>query len=214
MDDIIVARALHVLAVVTWIGGVAMATTVVIPAVRRGDLGADRLKAFQAIEHRFVWQARMAVVIVGLTGLYMLWRLDLWDRFHAASFWWMHAMVCLWLLFAFVLFVAEPLILHRRFRPVGDRATHHRLCVAAAGALGTAGARPHHHPRRRRRQPRLIVLPVIAASLAVRSTAPDTSAGADHRAAPAPIRRARPCHDRAHRRDWQPAAQDPDAARR
>ena len=116
MDDIILARALHVLAVVIWIGGVAMATTVVIPAVRRGDLGKDRLQAFQAIEHRFVRQARTAVIIVGLTGLYMLWRLDLWDRFQAATFWWMHAMVCVWLLFAFALFVAEPFILRHRFR--------------------------------------------------------------------------------------------------
>jgi uncharacterized membrane protein len=115
MDDIIVARVLHVLAVVMWIGGVAMATTVVLPAVRRGDLGNDRLTAFQAIERRFVWQARSAIIIVGLSGLYMIWRLDLWARFQAASFWWMHAMVCLWLLFAFVLFVGEPLILHRHF---------------------------------------------------------------------------------------------------
>jgi uncharacterized membrane protein len=116
MDDIILARALHVLAVVIWIGGVAMATTVVLPAVRRGDLGLDRLQAFQAIEHCFVWQARTAVIVVGLTGLYMTWRLDLWNRFQAATFWWMHAMVCVWLLFAFVLFVAEPFILHRHFR--------------------------------------------------------------------------------------------------
>jgi hypothetical protein len=65
MDDVLLARALHVLAVVVWIGGVAMATTVVLPAVRRGDLGPDRLTAFQAIEHRFVWQARSAVIIVG-----------------------------------------------------------------------------------------------------------------------------------------------------
>jgi len=41
MDGIAIARALHVLAVVVWIGGLAMATTVVLPAVRRGDLGAD-----------------------------------------------------------------------------------------------------------------------------------------------------------------------------
>jgi uncharacterized membrane protein len=121
MDDIIIARVLHVLAVVIWIGGVSMATAVVLPAVRRGDLGEDRLKAFQAIERRFVWQARSAVIIVGLSGLYMTWRLDLWERFQEISFWWMHAMVCLWLLFAFVLFVAEPLILHRRF---------HRLATA------------------------------------------------------------------------------------
>jgi uncharacterized membrane protein len=78
VDDIVIARALHVLAVVIWIGGMAMATTVVLPAVRRGDLGADRRKAFEAIEHRFVWQARTAVIIVGLTGFYMSARLDLW----------------------------------------------------------------------------------------------------------------------------------------
>ena len=116
MTDVIVARALHILAVVIWIGGVSMATTVVLPAVRRGDLGEDRMRAFQAIEHRFVWQARTAVILVGLTGLYMTWRLDLWERFRSAGFWWMHAMVCLWLLFAFILFIAEPLILHRHFR--------------------------------------------------------------------------------------------------
>jgi uncharacterized membrane protein len=115
MTDVVIARVLHVLAVVIWIGGVSMATTVVLPAVGRGDLGEKRLPAFQAIERRFVWQARFAVIVVGLTGFYMAWRLDLWDRFRSAEFWWMHAMVCVWLLFAFVLFVAEPFILHRHF---------------------------------------------------------------------------------------------------
>jgi hypothetical protein len=80
MDDVIVARALHVLVVVIWIGGVAMATTVALPAVRHGDLGSDKFQAFQAIEHRFAWQARTAIILVGLSGFYMTWRLDLWDR--------------------------------------------------------------------------------------------------------------------------------------
>jgi uncharacterized membrane protein len=99
MDDVIIARALHVLAVVIWIGGVMMATTVILPAIHRGDLGADRLKAFQTTEHRFVWQARTAVIVVGLTGFYTSARLDLWERFRSVEFWWMHAMVCVWLLF-------------------------------------------------------------------------------------------------------------------
>jgi uncharacterized membrane protein len=116
IDDVAIARTLHVLAVVIWIGGVSMATTVMLPAVRRGDLGKDPLRAFDAIEHRFVWQARFAVLVVGLSGLYMIWRLDLWDRFQSATFWWMHAMVGVWFLFAFFLFVAEPFILQRYFR--------------------------------------------------------------------------------------------------
>ena len=115
MDDVILARALHVLGVVIWIGGVAMATMVVLPAVRRGDLGSDRMRVFQAIEHRFIWIARTAVLVVGLSGLYMIVRLGIWDRFQIAAFWWMHAMVIVWLMFAFVLFIGEPFILHRFF---------------------------------------------------------------------------------------------------
>jgi uncharacterized membrane protein len=115
MDDVIIARALHVLGVVIWIGGVMMVTTTVFPAVRRGDLGPDWLMAFHAIEHRFVWQARTAVIVVGLTGFYMSARMDLWERFASLQFWWMHAMVCVWLLFLLILFVIEPFILHRYF---------------------------------------------------------------------------------------------------
>lgn len=136
MDDLALARALHVLGVIIWIGGVSMATTVAIPAVRKGDLGADRLRAFHAFEHRFVWQARTAVILVGLTGFYMVARLDLWNRFHDLAFWWMHAMVCVWLIFALLLFVGEPLVLHRRFpgwvakRPDAAFAWLHRAHVA------------------------------------------------------------------------------------
>lgn len=115
MDDLAFARVLHVLAIVIWIGGVSMATTVALPAVRRGDLGEDRLRAFSAFEDRFVWQARACVVVAGLTGLYMIVRLHLWDRFAEPRFWWMHAMVCVWALFAFLLFIGEPFILHRYF---------------------------------------------------------------------------------------------------
>jgi len=113
MNDVIVARILHVLAVVIWIGGVSMVTTVVLPAVRRRAFGEDSAQAFQAIERRFVWQARAALIVVGITGLYMTARLELWSRFRSAEFWWMHAMVCLWLLFAIILFIAEPLVSRR-----------------------------------------------------------------------------------------------------
>lgn len=116
MDELLLARALHVLGVVIWIGGVAMATTVVIPAAQRGELGPDRFKAFEAIERRFAWLARGSIVLVGLTGFYMVAELDLWERFLSVEFWWMHAMLCLWLFFTLVLFVAEPLVLHRWVR--------------------------------------------------------------------------------------------------
>jgi uncharacterized membrane protein len=114
MDEVAIARALHVLAVVLWIGGVGFVTTVLLPAVRRLRAPEERLALFDAIERRFAWQARITTLLTGLTGLDMLIHLDLWDRFRSASYWWMDAMVLVWLLFTLMLFVAEPLLLHRR----------------------------------------------------------------------------------------------------
>lgn len=116
MDGLALARVLHVLAVVVWIGGESIVTTALLPAVRRSEFGADWLAAFQAIERRFAWQARVAIVIVGLTGLYMIVQADMWDRFRSAEYWWMHAMVCVWAIFAIGLFLVEPSFLDRRLR--------------------------------------------------------------------------------------------------
>jgi len=122
VDGLALARAFHVLAVIVWIGGVFMVTTVLLPAVRRGDFGSDRLEAFRAVERRFVWWARGAVILAGGTGFWMVAEAGLWRRFRMAEFWWMHAMVLVWLLFAFILFVGEPLILHARFEHLARRA--------------------------------------------------------------------------------------------
>ena len=80
MDDIAIARAIHVFAVVVWIGGVAMVTTVILPVVRRGE--KERLALLEAVERRFIWQARIATLLVAASGFYMVGRLDLWDRSH------------------------------------------------------------------------------------------------------------------------------------
>ena len=113
MDDVTAVRALHVAFVVLWIGGVAFVTTVLLPAVRRLKAPSERIELFDCIERRFANQARISTIVVGLTGFYMVYRFDLLDRFRHAAYWWMHAMVILWLIFSLTLFVAEPLILHR-----------------------------------------------------------------------------------------------------
>ena len=57
MDDVALARVLHVVAVVFWIGGVAMVTTVLLPAVRRFKEPAERVAFFETVERRFAGQA-------------------------------------------------------------------------------------------------------------------------------------------------------------
>ena len=109
------ARVIHILAVVLWIGGVAMVTTVLLPAIKRMDSTEDRISLFERLESRFAWQAKITTLLTGLSGFYMMYVLDAWHRYTQISFWWVHAMTLVWVIFTLVLFVFEPLILHRWF---------------------------------------------------------------------------------------------------
>jgi hypothetical protein len=113
LDDAAIARAVHVFAVVLWIGGVGFVTTVLLPATRhlQGARGASGL--FRCIPAAICMASPYHHWLTGLSGLYMLIRFDLWGRFLSASFWWIHAMVVVWLLFTVMLYLAEPLFLHR-----------------------------------------------------------------------------------------------------
>ena len=121
MDHAIAARALHVIGVVLWIGGVAFVTTVLLPAVRRMKTPAERVAYFESVERRFAWQARGTTLLVGATGFYLVHAWNLWERFGSASYWWMHAMVAIWALFTVMLFIAEPFFLHRRILERAER---------------------------------------------------------------------------------------------
>jgi uncharacterized membrane protein len=116
IDDLALARAIHVLALVHWIGGLAVVTTIVLPQARALPDARDAVAAFEAFERRFAAQVRISILLVGLSGVYMLAKLDAWNRFQYAAFWWLDLMVAVWLLFALMVYVLEPLVLHRRFR--------------------------------------------------------------------------------------------------
>jgi len=113
MEGVIIARILHVLGVVLWIGGVAMVTTVLLPATERMKTPVERVMFFETVERGFALQARITTLVTGLSALYLVYQLDLWRRFAQIEFWWMHAMVLVWALFTLMLFVLEPLLLHR-----------------------------------------------------------------------------------------------------
>ena len=68
MDQLAIARALHVLTVLLWIGGVGFVTTVLLPAVRGLKTPAERVVSFDAFERRFAWQTRATTLLAGLTG--------------------------------------------------------------------------------------------------------------------------------------------------
>lgn len=133
MEGFVIARVVHVLAVVFWIGGVAMVTTVLLPAIKSMKSDEDRVELFEKLESRFGLQAKVTTLLTGLSGFYLLYFLRGWDRYTDPRFWWIPAMTLMWVVFTLVLFVLEPLFLHRWFReharkdPAKTFATVHRM---------------------------------------------------------------------------------------
>ena len=121
MDDAAFARAIHELSVVLWVGGVGFVTTVLMPVIHHTRPPQERLATFQPFGNFFAWQARITVILAGLSGFYLTYRFDLWDRFGSGQFWWMDAMLGLWLLFAVKLSNVELLFLGRRRASLEDQ---------------------------------------------------------------------------------------------
>jgi uncharacterized membrane protein len=95
VDDVTIARALHVISVVPWIGGVAMVATVLLPAIGRLKSADEGLAFFVTIERRFAAEAKVTTLAVGATGVYTVARPDLWSRFCDVRFWWPDAMAAI-----------------------------------------------------------------------------------------------------------------------
>jgi len=155
IDDLTFARALHVLALVHWIGGVAMVTSIVLPRARTmGDPGAA-IAAFETFESRFAVQARYSILLAGISGFYMVDRLNAWAHLFDPAYWWLVLMVFVWAVFALMVFVLEPLVIHRWFHDYAlrDKERAFRLAInlhavalavsavaIIAGVLGAHGA--------------------------------------------------------------------------
>jgi uncharacterized membrane protein len=110
-DHFIIARTLHVIAVVLWIGGVAFVTTVLIPAIRDSQSAENRLSLFELLEGKFSFQAKLTTLMTGLSGFYMLHVMNAWSSMQ----WWLYLMIFIWVVFSVVLFLLEPLFLHEWF---------------------------------------------------------------------------------------------------
>ncbi len=93
-----------------------MVTTVLLPSVRRFKSPEERVAFFERIEHRFAWQARVTTLAAGLSGFYLVEVMGAWHLYADLRFWWLHAMTLIWVVFSLMLFVLEPLVLHRWFR--------------------------------------------------------------------------------------------------
>jgi hypothetical protein len=108
------ARAIHVLVITFWIGGIFFVTFILHPAIIAYAPPGERLKLFKAMHHPFGTLMRWSIVLVGVTGLYLIYAMDLWSRFLDPHSWYLHAMVLVWGFEAFMRFLFGPIYMHRR----------------------------------------------------------------------------------------------------
>jgi uncharacterized membrane protein len=130
LDDLSLARAIHVLSLVHWIGGVTAVTTIIVPRAKRIPNVSDAIAFLESFERPFARQVRVTIALVGLSGFYMLWRqydLNVWP---VSQFWWIYLMLFVWILFATAVYVIEPLFLHEFFRVAATR-SHNRAFTYA-----------------------------------------------------------------------------------
>jgi uncharacterized membrane protein len=150
MNEYAWARALHVVAVVAWIGGVAFVTTVLLPSIRKTFPPEKQYGVFEAVEHRFGWQARGWVLLALASAAWMLHLTGGWARVWSTP--WLGLMLAAWVPFFLMLFVLEPFVVHRwlhrraQVDPVGTMRLMqalHVVLLALSGAavlFGVAGA--------------------------------------------------------------------------
>jgi len=95
--------AVHVLGVVVWIGGVAFVTMIVFPMITRMEDSFEKVLFFQGIEHRFAGIAKSAVVVVGLTGGWLLYITGEWRILFSVAGIGPTLMLIVWMFYLFVL---------------------------------------------------------------------------------------------------------------
>ena len=109
IDDFTLARVVHVCAVVGWVGALWFVSLSLLPTLKASGQVESSPALLRPLAGRLARQARWWLVLIGLSGLWLVWRGDLWSRYAEARFWWMHLMTAVWVIFALILFVLEPL---------------------------------------------------------------------------------------------------------
>ncbi|MBF0517382.1 MAG: hypothetical protein HQK97_09755 [Nitrospirae bacterium] len=95
--------AIHVVAIVVWIGGVVFVTTVVFPVIMTMEDSMEKVIFFQGTERRFANIAKGSVVVAGVTGVTLLQLEHRWSVLFSWAGIGPTAMLIVWTMFVFLL---------------------------------------------------------------------------------------------------------------
>jgi len=106
--------AVHVVAVVLWIGGVGFVTVVVFPMLMRMEDSLEAVLAFQRFEKKFSLHAKIYLWVTGVTGVLLLYLTGKYHILFRAETLGINVMMASWL-FYFLVLTFEKRIFGRLF---------------------------------------------------------------------------------------------------
>jgi len=121
MSDYSIVRAIHLIAVIVWVGGVTLVAVILIPLFVTKKERENAFALFNQIKKKFMAQARFTTVITGGTGFYLLHSQDGWGRYLSLDYWWLHAMTLAWLLYSLIAFVMDPFVTGAKMTALAER---------------------------------------------------------------------------------------------
>ncbi len=121
--------------VVIWIGGVAFVTMITFPMIQRAENSLEQVMMFQGVEHRFSKIAKVMVVLVGLSGLYLIYEKYGFNFKELGFGVWI--MIIVWAFYASLLFGLEKII----FKKLFSTPSQNRACLSGRQVV-PAGEQP------------------------------------------------------------------------
>ncbi len=104
MDEVTIARMVHVLGVAFWVGGLSFLVVILMPRLRKNPNPAEQFQFFLSVARPFAVWMRYVSLAVAISGFIMLQLLDAWDRYlDFATYWWIHLMSVTWVIYSLLL---------------------------------------------------------------------------------------------------------------
>ncbi len=117
--------------VVIWIGGVAFVTMITFPMIQRAGNSLEQVMMFQGVEHRFSKIAKIMVILVGLSGLYLIYEKYGFNFKELGFGVWI--MITVWVFYASLLFGLEKIIFKKMF----STPSRNRACLSGRQVVPT-----------------------------------------------------------------------------
>ncbi len=95
--------AIHVILIILWIGGVSFVTINIFPILMKMEDSLEKVRYFQAVENRFARQARLYLLLTGITGVLILFLERGWSVILSRQGLGILLMIIAWLLYLMIL---------------------------------------------------------------------------------------------------------------